>query len=160
MLIIGAAVAAFVLFKKTLEYFHSKTPEGQLEKLQEKTDACAKAAKDAANAYDELASAIDSLRSQEDALDGLTKGTAEYSAAVAKLNQDLIDLLVKYDLLGDSKFQLTTSSEHPGLYEIAGGNEKLYEYILAEQSKVLNAATAQSVISETKTALQKQRVNN
>lgn len=73
-----------------------ETPTEKIERLQEKADKMAKTAQDAKQAFDELATSIDSIRNADDTFEGLTQGTLEWKKALLEANQSVIDLINKY----------------------------------------------------------------
>ena len=84
--------------------------ESQAEKLEKITDAAAAASE----AYDsakqetsELADAIEQVKANEDAFDGLVVGTAAFNEQLVNANEQIMELIKKYPMLNDPKYLLT-----------------------------------------------------
>ena len=90
---VGAGIA---LIAKTVE---EMSPESQMKRAAEATEAARKAANEAAEAYTDLTQSLEDLENSQDALKELTKGTDEWKEAVSQLNGQVTELIDKYPAL-------------------------------------------------------------
>lgn len=90
---VGAGIA---LIAKAVQ---EMSPEGQMKKAAEATEAAKKAANEAAEAYADLTHSLENLENSQDALKELTKGTDEWREAVSQLNGQVTELIDKYPAL-------------------------------------------------------------
>lgn len=150
LLAIAAAIGAVVLIAKGLD----AAIETNKEKLESATDAAAAASE----AYDsakqetsELADAIEQVKSNEEAFDGLVAGTAAFNEQLVTANDQIMDLIKKYPMLND---YLTTDKN--GLMHISDeGLEAVKEYQKQRQANasalnLIQAADLNSVETQQK----------
>jgi hypothetical protein len=83
---LAALVAVVWLVVKAFEAIQASTPEGKLKAAEEHTAAMAEAAKEANQAYQDLLNTINGYGSAAGALDGLTKGTQEFTNKLIEAN--------------------------------------------------------------------------
>ena len=89
--------------------------------------------------YDSLKKSLEDLTDSKDAIDGMKRGTQEWSDAVAKLNTDVIELTQKYPEL--MKYVQNTN----GILSLdKTGSE---EYLRKINNDALNASTTSQVLS-------------
>ena len=96
ILAIAGAIAGLILvFAKIKE----ASPEGQLKKISAAVEEAKTAAEDAANAYDNLKSTIDSYDSCVKKLEDLEVGTQAFKDALEDANERAWELIKTYDLV-------------------------------------------------------------
>ncbi len=103
----GALIGLFVLLANS-------TPEKQLERAQKKAEESAKAAQEAQQAYDDLLSNRNNYNELEEKVASLTKGTQEWTDAVAELNSKILELVQNYEgleIVYDSEGNMSISKE-------------------------------------------------
>ena len=93
---IVAGVAAISLIYKVIK---ENSPEEKLKKAKEAAEQLQSAAESAKNEYSELVSTLDSLEDKYDAFKNLKEGTEEWSKAVQDLNDELREVILKYNLI-------------------------------------------------------------
>ena len=93
-----AAIAAVVYVIKRLV---DNSPAKQLERAAEASAEAAEKAKETKKSYDDLISSWKDLSDQEDALNGLVKGTDEWNEALQKINDTVLDLVEKFPELAE-----------------------------------------------------------
>lgn len=93
---IVAGVAAISLIYKVIK---ENSPEEKLKKAKEAAEQLQNAAESAKNEYSELVSTLDSLEDKYDAFKNLKEGTEEWSKAVQDLNDELREVILKYNLI-------------------------------------------------------------
>jgi membrane protein implicated in regulation of membrane protease activity len=96
---IAAAAAVVVLLIKGWQALKAASPEGQLNAAKEATEGMTAAAEAANSAYQELLGTINGYKSAVSALDGMTKGTQEYTNALIEANEKAWDLISTHDLV-------------------------------------------------------------
>lgn len=100
LLIIGAALAAlvgiFYLIAAALKAVAANTPEGKLKAAEEKAEDLANSLEDAKTKAQELQSAFDDYNSIYEKLQNCTKGTQEWSDALAEANTKTTELLQQF----------------------------------------------------------------
>ena len=92
----------------------NNTPEKKLERAQKKAEESAKAAQEAQQAYDDLLSNRNNYNELEEKVASLTKGTQEWTDAVAELNSKILELVQNYEGLEieyDSEGNMSISKE-------------------------------------------------
>ena len=155
ILAIAAAVAiGIAAFKK----WKASTPEGKLEAVKSSTEGMAEAAEEANTKYENLLNTIESYDSAVDVLDGLTKGTQEYTNQLLKANEQARQLIELYDLMPDDYYvdDYGVIRFKPGVLE-----EKQQEYLEQAQktSELVSGAqryTAEQELNTKATELSKQ----
>lgn len=93
ILAIAAAIGAVVYILKKV---YDKSAAGRLKAAQKDTQRAAEAAKEAAEEYNNLNSAISSIEDKTNTLGELTKGTQEWRDAVVALNGEILSLVEAY----------------------------------------------------------------
>ena len=116
VIIIGV-IAVVWLLVAAFKAVHAASPEGKLEAATEAANDAADAAENAAQAYEHLASALDSIGGKEVALENLAVGTTEWKDAVQELNGEILDLVEKYPEL--AKY-VDSSKGHLSFKEVGG----------------------------------------
>lgn len=100
LLVIGAALAAlvgiFYLIAAALKAVAANTPEGKLKAAEEKAKALADSLEDAKTKAQDLQSAFDEYSSIYEKLQNCTKGTQEWSDALAEANTKTTELLQQF----------------------------------------------------------------
>lgn len=152
---IAAIVSVVYLVVKAFEKWKASTPEGKLDALTKKSEEAADAARNIVGAYEDLNSELDELKNKQDALKGLEKGTTEYRLAVAKLNQQMIDLLDKYDLWSQAEVKM--ANDGSGLLEVTNF-ESLMAAELEKRAYATEIANENTIASNL--AREKQRTLN
>ena len=94
--VISAVLTSLLLL---FNYWKANTPEAKLKKAKEATEQLKTAAEDAKNEYSQLISTLDSLSDKYKAFDNLKEGTTEWTDAVQDLNDELREVILKYNLL-------------------------------------------------------------
>ena len=132
---IALAIAAVVGAYKLLD----KAIVTNKEKIENATDAAAKASE----AYDsakqetsELADAISQIQDNDNAFDNLVAGTAEFNEKLVEANQKITELINKYPMLNDPKF---LSTDENGLMHITQAG---LDYVKEYQKQRQNNAAA------------------
>lgn len=95
---IVAGVAAISLIYKVIK---ENSPEEKLKKAKESAEQLKSAAEEAKNEYSQLVSTLDSLEDKYNAFKNLKEGTEEWADAVQNLNDELREVILKYNLLYD-----------------------------------------------------------
>lgn len=95
---IAILVAGVLLLVAAFNAMKAASPEGQLESAKEATLAAAAAAETAKEAYEDLRDTIESYDSAVESLEGLTKGTDEFTDAVMEANEAARKLIDTYGL--------------------------------------------------------------
>ena len=133
-IIAAVAVAAGVIYRFATENKRA---------LESATDAAAKASE----AYDsakqetsELADAIEQVKANEDAFDGLVAGTAEFNEQLVTANEQIMALIDKYPMLNDSKY---LSTDKNGLMHI---NQAGLDAVRDYQKQIQANASAMNLI--------------
>ena len=90
---VAAAVGALVYILKKV---YDRSAAGRLKAAQKDTQKAAEAAKEAAEEYNNLNTAISNIEDKTNALSELTKGTQEWRDAVIALNTEILDLVNTY----------------------------------------------------------------
>lgn len=93
---IVAGVAAISLIYKVIK---ENSPEEKLKKAKEAAEQLQSAAESAKNEYSELVSTLGGLEDKYDAFKNLKEGTEEWSKAVQDLNDELREVILKYNLI-------------------------------------------------------------
>lgn len=100
LLVIGAALAAlvgiFYLIAAALKAVAANTPEGKLKAAEEKAEDLANSLEDAKTKAQELQSAFDDYNSIYEKLQNCTRGTQEWSDALAEANTKTTELLQQF----------------------------------------------------------------
>ena len=137
-IIVGALLFSIIAIVKHL---NSISPEGKLKAAKETAEEAGKAAAEAAESFDNLNSAIDSLSEKEGALDGMIKGSKEWKEQVSSINSEVLDLIKQYPKL--AKIVKTTN----GVLSLdknkkeEGSNISIYDQVIAE-AEALKLGTA------------------
>lgn len=85
----------FLLFN----YWKANTPEEKLKKGKESAEQLQSAAEEAKNEYSQLVSTLDALEDKYNAFKDLKEGTEEWTGAVQDLNDELREVILKYNLI-------------------------------------------------------------
>ena len=143
-LAIAAVVAVIWLIVKGFEAWQASTPEGKLKAAEEHTAAMAEAAKEANQAYQDLLNTINGYDSATEALDGLTKGTQEFTNKLIEANGHAQELIDKYGIAAD-EYKV---NEDTGLIEFNEGvlDGKQQEY--QKKSEIVQSAYNGAKIAE------------
>ena len=96
---LALVIIAIIGVIKAVQAVIDSTAEGQLKKLEEKTQQASDAAREASDAYQELKSNLDGLSEKSSKLDTLIKGTAEWKNQLLEVNQEVLTLIDKYPTL-------------------------------------------------------------
>ena len=111
ILLIAAAVALIgTAVHDAAKQIHEASPEGQLEKAEQESQALTEALEDAKSAADALASAFDAYNEVQNKLAGCVEGTREWVAALQEANAATATLLQDYPELLD--YVKTDSNGH------------------------------------------------
>lgn len=94
--VISTILTSLVLL---FNYWKANTPEAKLKKAKEATEQLKTAAEDAKNEYSQLVSTLDGLEDKYDVFKNLKEGTEEWSKAVQDLNDELREVILKYNLI-------------------------------------------------------------
>ena len=145
-LAIAAVVAVIWLIVKGFEAWQASTPEGKLKAAEEHTAAMAEAAKEANQAYQDLLNTINGYDSAAEALDGLTKGTQEFTNKLIEANGHAQELIDTYGITAD-QYKV---NDDTGLIEFNEGvlDEKQQQY--SERAEVANSVHNSAKIAESK----------
>ena len=98
ILAVTALIAIFIALGSAIA---ANSPEGQLKSAQEATEKTAQAAQNAKSAYEELLATINRYDSAKESLEGLAKGTEEYTEALMEANAAARELIDTYELTSD-----------------------------------------------------------
>lgn len=94
--VISTILTSLVLL---FNYWKANTPEAKLKKAKEATEQLKTAAENAKNEYSQLVSTLNSLSDKYKAFENLKEGTTEWTDAVQDLNDELREVILKYNLL-------------------------------------------------------------
>lgn len=120
---VGAAIAAvsFVIFK-LYQYTHKARKE--LEQANEELATAKENYDNLKSSIDEVNTSLSNLDSQYDSLHELTYGTSEWQSKLYEVNEEIQDIIDKYDLLKDTDFY----RDSEGVLHITDeGKEKIEE---------------------------------
>ena len=93
ILVIGGLIASIV---KLINVIADSTPEARLAATQAAAEKAGEAADIAADKYNNLREALNSIGEHTSDLDGLVEGTQEWKEAVSELNNEVLKLLEDY----------------------------------------------------------------
>lgn len=96
---IAAIVAGVTAISLIYKVIKENSPEEKLKKAKEAAEQLQNVAEDAKNEYSELVSTLDGLEDKYDAFKNLKEGTEEWSKAVQDLNDELREVILKYNLI-------------------------------------------------------------
>lgn len=99
LIAVAIAAAAIWVIVKIFNAIKEASPEGQLKKISAAAEEAKTAAEDAANAYDNLKSTIDSYDSCVKKLEDLEVGTQAFKDALENANERAWELIKTYDLV-------------------------------------------------------------
>ena len=97
--IMVAAVTAIVLIKAVANAIDANNPESQVKRLTEATKELQQAATEAADGFKQVSDTLDGLGDKYNNIDKLVSGTQAWRMAVNELNQELLSLITKYNLV-------------------------------------------------------------
>lgn len=145
-----AAIAVVWLIVKAFEAWKASTPEAQLKALEERANASAEAFNKVSEAVEGVKSKLEELQTTYDTIDSLTRGTAEWYENIAKVNNEVSELLKLYPELNehivndggvlklqDSGFEYIENLENNRL--LAANNIKTNDQMAVNQQKIDNA---------------------
>ena len=94
-LVIGlvALVGVVMAVKAAFDAIHAASPEGQLEAAKNQAEELASALEEAKKEAEELVNAFDNYKSAVSTLEECTTGTEEWRDALAKVNEEVINIL-------------------------------------------------------------------
>ena len=121
---VAAAIAALVI---TVKAFKAAQLENQIAALNEQASRFGEVANEAEQELNDIADSRTELKSLEDELKNLTKGTDEWKAALAKVNQEVLSLVEKFPSL-----EITTGAE--GQLSIT---DESWNKLIAEQQQII-----------------------
>lgn len=130
---IGALIAIYYALDKAIVT--------DKERLEEASDAAARASEaynSAKQELSELTDALDQIQTGEDAFDGLVAGTAEFNEKLVEVNQRIAELIAKYPELID----FVTTDENGLMHISQEGIDKLKE----QQQQIVGNASAMNVL--------------
>lgn len=96
---LGALTLAFSAIIVVWKAIEKTTPEYALKKAKEEAQKASEAASDAAKAYSELKTTLDGFNEKYNAIEDMVVGTIEWRNAVSELNDQLLEVIKKYNLL-------------------------------------------------------------
>lgn len=123
-----ALVATFALLGFYLYYIKKNSPEGKLASATDEAERAAQAASSAAEAYENLNTALDKISEKYDAIDGMVKGTQEWRDSIIDTNAEVLDLIDQFP-------KLATAFENvDGVLRVKeDGGQELIDEVLKEQ---------------------------
>ena len=135
LLAVAAAIAAVIIIFRQLD----KAIVTNKEKLEELSDAAAKASEaynSAKQDLSELNDSIEQVQSNREAFKGLVAGTAEFNEKLVEANQNIVELINKYPELNDPKY---LSTDKNGLMDI---NQEGLDLVKNKQTQIVGNAAA------------------
>ena len=135
LLAVAAAIAAVIIIFKQLD----KAIVTNKEKLEELSDAAARASEaynSAKQDLSELNDSIEQIQSNREAFKGLVAGTAEFNEKLVEANQNIVELINKYPELNDPKY---LSTDKNGLMDI---NQEGLDLVKNKQAQIVGNAAA------------------
>lgn len=100
-IVLAVVAAGAVLIAMWKHYAKvNETAAEKTERLNQQVADAATAATEAKDAYSELQETLSNWKNGLDGLDSLVKGTREYNEAILESNQNALELLNKYEMLG------------------------------------------------------------
>ena len=146
-----AAIAVVWLIVKAFEAWKASTPEAQLKALEERANASAEAFNKVSEAVEGVKNKLEELQTTYDTIDSLTRGTAEWYENIAKVNNEVSELLKLYPELNehivndggvlklqDSGFEYIENLENNRL--LTANNVKTNDQIAVNEKKIENSA--------------------
>ena len=111
-----AITATIGVIASIVSKINAEKPENKIKKIEENLSSLSDRLAEASSEVENFNNAWDALTDKKAALDGLTKGTTEWKAALLEVNNSVLDLIETYpelvDYLGkDSSGQLFISEE-------------------------------------------------
>ena len=128
------AIAVYAIVKS----FKDAQNEAKLDKINEEIKQLNTEAQNAQDELEEIGSARTELNGLQDTLNGLTKGTSEWKAALIDVNQQVLELIEKYP-------SLEAEIGENGALTI---KDESWDNLLKNQQKVITNISAQRIAAE------------
>lgn len=134
---IAIAAAALFMLYSAFKAIEKTTPEYALEKAKEEAQKASKAASEAAKAYSELKTTLDGFNEKYNAIEDMVVGTIEWRNAVSELNDQLLEVIKKYELLEGTDYYY----DEQGMLRLTeSGQQKATEQAQRNMAITSNAA--------------------